>query len=67
MTIIRDPRNGDGVYLDGGNRMLTASATSPVQHVISIEEEEVYNLNGRVSWAAATGKKKKSKKKGVKS
>jgi len=55
MTVIRDPRNGDGVHVDTSYRMFVNSKSSPVQHIISEEEENAYQVLGETAWAAASG------------
>ena len=55
MTVIRDPRNGDGVHVDTSYRMFVNSKSSPVQHIISEEEENAYQVSGETAWVAASG------------
>ncbi len=53
MTIIRDPRDGESAYLDGGHRLLTFSKSVSIQNVISIENESVFILNAETSWVSS--------------
>lgn len=55
MTIIRDPRNGDGVHVDTSYRLFVNSKSSTVQHIISEEEENAYQVEGETVWTAAAG------------
>ena len=55
MTIIRDPRNGDGAHIDGSYRLYVNAKSSPLQHIISEEEESAYQVEGEATWVAATG------------
>ena len=56
MTIIKDPRNGDAVHVDSSFRMFVNAKSSPLQHIISEEEEKAFQVDGEATWSAASGK-----------
>jgi hypothetical protein len=55
MTIIRDPRNGDGAHIDRKFRLFVNAEASSLQHIISEEDEEAFQVEGETAWSAASG------------